>query len=898
MSVEPAEFPRSSTGRVSWALVPVAPALSCALLAAGTTGLLPRMTALAAAAAASTAVHAVLLICLALAAPGTRSPASPGRRSAALLGASLLATGATVVAAVAAESRVATNPLVDPFAARLGTAGLLLATLLFLFGLLLLPGPASGALARLHLALDGLAIGACLLYAAWLMVVHSHGGTHSPAAGVALFGCAGLATATVSGLRAGRYRPTVLICCTGGAVTIIGLGTAVALFAGSAPEGWLPVAALALVFGPVLCWAGTLVTESDPAPSPAERTDPGFAGYPILAVPVGTALAATAYRVAGDRPFDAVSVGLGLGVLAVLAVREVFAVLDIRRYARRIALQEARFRSLVSRSTDITVVLDDDLVVTWQSPSAAHQFGLLDRDVLDRPFLGLVHPEDAAAVRERLTALVAARPYGTARPTLLGARLRDGSGRWRETESTVSDQRSVPEVGALVVHVRDIGERRELERELHRMAFIDQLTGLPNRRQLLRTIAAMRAVPGQPGAILVVGLDDLAQTGNGRLPEVGDAVLVEVASRLRGAVEPSDRAARLSDTEFAVATADHPVHAYALAARVLAELTRPYPVAAATVHLGAAVGLAELAAATSVGDTLSRARLALCRAAQLRQGRIEWYDEALEAALLRRFRLEEELPGVIARGELDLVFQPILDLIDAAPVGAEALLRWRHPKRGTVPAADFVPVAEDLGLIDEIGEWVLRRACRQLANWLRDGLDLWLSVNLAARQLAAPNFVARVARVLDDYRIPADRLVVEITEQDLRPDLPAAVAQLTRLRTLGVRTALAKFGTGPTPLASLRRLPVDVLKVDRALFAGTPHVSPGGVELGMPVIDVVVGLGRRLGMEIVAEGLEDEAHLDLARAGGCRYGQGFLLGRPQPAEHFEAYLESHRSPTA
>ncbi len=895
MSVEPAEPPTPSAVRVPWVLVPVAPALSCALLTAGTTSLLPRMTSLAAAVAASTAAHAVLLIYFALAAHSRAPQAGPGSRAAGLLGASLLTTGATVVAAVAAGSAVAARPLADPLAARLGGAGLLLATLLFLFGLLLLPGPAAGPGPRAYRALDGLATGACLLYAAWLMVVRSHGGAHSLVVGAALLGCAGLALATVSSLRAARYRPAVLICCAGAAVTLAGLATAEALFAGAAPAGWLPVAALALVFGPVLCWAGTLVGGSAPGPSLAGRTDTGFAGYPVLAVPVGTALAATGYRVARDRPFDAVSVGLGLGVLAVLAVREVFAVRDIRRYARRIARQEARFRSLVSSSADITVVLDDDFVVTWQSPSAARQFGLLDRDVLDHPFLSLVHPDDAAAVRDRLAALTGARQRGAVPPTLLAARLRDGSGRWRETESTVSDQRSVPEVGAVVVQVRDVGERRELERELHRMAFTDQLTGLANRRQLLRTIAAMRAVPGQPGAILVVGLDGLTRAGNGRSR---DAVLAEAARRLRQAVRPSDRPARLSDTEFAVATADHPVHAYALASRVLAELTRPYPVAGTSVALAATAGLAELAAATSVGDTLSRAELALRRAGQLRHGRVEWYDEALEAALLRRFALEEELPGVVARGELDLVFQPILDLIDSSPVGAEALLCWRHPTRGTVPAADFVPVAEKLGLIDEIGEWVLRRACRQLADWLRDGLNLWLSVNLVARQLAAPNLVARVARVLDDYQIPAELLVLEVTERELVPDLPGAVAQLTGLRTLGVRTALAEFGTGSTPLASLRRLPVDVLKVDRGLFAESLRGAPGRTELGMPIIDVVVGLGRRLGLEIVAEGLEDEAHLDLVRAGGCRYGQGYLLGRPQPAEHFEAYLDSHRSPTA
>ncbi|GAA5191944.1 hypothetical protein GCM10023322_50460 [Rugosimonospora acidiphila] len=924
MSVEPAAPPRPHSAHVSWALIPITPAVSCALLTVGGTGLLPRLVALAAAVAASTAVHAGLLVRLALSAHLRRRTARLCRR-AGLLGLSLLVTGATVVGtAVTGSDSVSHGALHDPFAARLGAVGLLLATLLFLLGLILPPGSTADPVDRLHQALDGLAIVACLVYAAWLMVIRPAGGTHALAAGVALFGCAALAIATVAGLRSVRHRPAALACCAGAALAITGLGTTVALFAGAAPAAWLPVAALALVFGPVLCWAGALAaapeadtdTDSNAAAAPAgHTTDPGFAGYPILAVPVGTALAATAYRLAGARPFDPASVALGLGVLAALAVRECFTLLDFRRYARLIAAREARFRSLVTGSTDITVVLDADLVVTWQSPASAHQFGLRDQDVLDHPFMALVHPEDAAAVRKRLISMHGAQPGGTAAPVLLSARLRDGDGHWRETESTVSDQRAVPEVGALVVHVRDVGTRREVERARRRKALIDQLTGLANRRQLLDTLTAMRAVPGQPGALLMIALNaptdrtGKANTGDantssasnggasngGGRREVADEVLIEAARRLRGTIAASDRPARLSGTEFAVATAEGAVRAYALANRVLSELNRPYQVAGATVCLTGVVGLAELAAADGAADALNRAGLAVRRAGQLRGGdRVEWYDEALEAALLRRLTLEQELPGALARGELDLVFQPILDLVEDVPVGAEALLRWRHPKRGTVPAADFVSVAEDLGLIDEIGEWVLHHACRQLAGWLHDGLDLWLSVNLAAPQLAAPNLVARVGRVLDNHHIPAERLVLEITEQGLGPDRQGAVAQLTGLRSLGVRTALASFGTGPAPLASVRRLPVDVLKVDQALFTGTiAHTGPA-----TPMIDVVVGLGRRLGLEIVAERLEDEAHLDLVRAGGCRYGQGFLLGRPEPAEHFEAYLETHRSPTA
>jgi diguanylate cyclase (GGDEF)-like protein len=442
------------------------------------------------------------------------------------------------------------------------------------------------------------------------------------------------------------------------------------------------------------------------------------------------------------------------------------------------------------------------------------------------------------------------------------------------------------------VHVRDIGERRELERSLRRLANTDQLTGLANRRQLLHTLATMRAEPGPAGAVLIIDLDGFTAVNDLRGHEVGDAVLVEAARRLRDGVDPSDVPARLSADEFGVATTGSPVQTYALASRLLTMLSQPYELPAATLHLTASVGIAELADAASAGDALSRAALALRRARQSHRGRMEWHDEALEAALLRRMTLEQDLPGVVTRGELDLVYQPVLDLVEGHPVGAEALLRWRHPVLGSLSAAEFVPVAEEVGLIAEIGEWVLHRACRQLSSWRRDGRDLWLAVHVAGPQLAAPDLVTTVGAALDTHQVPAERLVVEVTEQALGADEQRTVGHLSGLRALGVQTALIRFGTGSTPLANLRRLPIDLLKVDRAVF--TEPAGRAGPPT--PIIEAIVGLGRRLGLQVIAAGLEAEAHLDVVRAAGCRFGQGYLFGRPVPPEHLEAFLETHRSP--
>jgi len=311
------------------------------------------------------------------------------------------------------------------------------------------------------------------------------------------------------------------------------------------------------------------------------------------------------------------------------------------------------------------------------------------------------------------------------------------------------------------------------------------------------------------------------------------------------------------------------------------------------VILHASIGLAEAQDPGGVEDVLQRADLACRRARQLGRDRLEWYDSCLEDQLVRRMDMERELAGAIGRRELDLVYQPVVHLLDRRPAGVEALLRWRSPTLGTVLPIELMPVAEDLGIAADIAEWVLDAGCRHLASWLDGGNDLWLSVNMSPGQLAAPGLVDRVAAVLAAHRLAPERLVVEVAEAQLGRDLPTVVPHLAALRALGVRTALDDFGAGQDSLAQLRRLPLDLLKIDGALVSEPGH-RQGPTR---PVIDVVVGLGRRLGLELIVEGVETRSRLDEALTAGCRLGQGFLLGRPMPAEHLEAYLEDHRTPS-
>ncbi len=428
-------------------------------------------------------------------------------------------------------------------------------------------------------------------------------------------------------------------------------------------------------------------------------------------------------------------------------------------------------------------------------------------------------------------------------------------------------------------------QRRRVERLAASEAWLRRLVGVGDdggEPALLTRVELVRALSLRSGgALLLVDVH-----GDEAAPPDGPA-LVEVGRRLRAGCGPHDLVAHVGDTGFAVLTDLGPVPAYALGTRLLTALAEPYPRPEGGTPLRVSVGLAE----TTGGDpedVLRQADLARRRAAQLGRERIEWYDAYLEEQLVRRLDLERELPGAVARGELDLVYQPVVALADRMPVGTEALLRWRSPALGTVLPAELLPVAADLDLLGEVGWWVVDRACRQLAAWSEGGRELWMAVNVTPRELAATDFVARTATALAAYDVPPERLVVEVAEPAVGAELPTVTARLAGLRSLGVRTALDDFRAEHASLAQLRRLPIDLLKVG-------PHlVAPGG-DGQRPLIDVVANLGDRLGVEVVVEGLESDGQVAGARRAGCRYGQGFALARPATAERVEAWFEEFPS---
>ncbi|MEV6931081.1 EAL domain-containing protein, partial [Dactylosporangium sp. NPDC051485] len=730
-----------------------------------------------------------------------------------------------------------------------------------------LPGVAGRPAAAARRALDGVCVALWKFLTLLVLILDVGGAPSRKVFWTCLLAIVGITIAVVSGVRAPFPRWAAVT--AAGGVALLTLGMAAVPLLPAEPgrhDAWLLSAGALLVLGAVLVWAGACRSVFGRT-GEARVVDGTLIGDPLLVAPVLAGAGAVLYALVSRGAIGTPAMVVGAAAVLTVVLREIIEAMTVRRFTGELDARETAFTSLVAGSADVILVLDRDLTVRWQSPAAARQFGLSDQEVLGRPFARLVHPADALSLDAR-----AAGP--------VQARICDGFGVWRHVEFTIA---GTPEVDGVVVHLRDAGERRELERSLRRTARADPLTGLANRGALLRELTA------GTGFLITVGLDGFAGVNDLHGPDVGDAMLVEVAARIRAAAGPGDVAARIDGDEFAVFTRVDKVHAYTLATRLVGELGEPYPMPGAVLQLSAGIGLAPVGGGPE--ETLHRAGLALRRAKRTGRGRVEWHDEAAEEAYVRRATLEQDLPLAVGRGELDLAYHPVYDLVEGHPIGVEALLRWRHPKLGTIAPGETLTVARELGRTADVHDWVLSRACRQLSMWQHEGYRLWMSVNVGFDDFADPGFPNRLSLALDSHQIDPADLVIELAERELDPDLDLVAEPLATVRAIGVRTALDGFGAGGTSLAHLRRLPADLLKVDRALFTAPP-VSGGRVP---PLIDVVVKLGRRLDVTVVAHGLEAQEHLELVRAAGCRYGQGHFYGQPAPAERIEAALVRQRT---
>jgi diguanylate cyclase (GGDEF)-like protein/PAS domain S-box-containing protein len=433
--------------------------------------------------------------------------------------------------------------------------------------------------------------------------------------------------------------------------------------------------------------------------------------------------------------------------------------------------------------------------------------------------------------------------------------------------------------GAVVCHI-DISDRKRFETQLIEQAVVDPLTGLPNRRSFMEGLAEAQTAPGAGDlAVLFLDLDRFKVVNDSLGHEAGDRLLAEVGARLREAIRPTDLVARFGGDEFVALcrSVRGEAQAMAIADRLTHAVSAPYSVDESDVYVTASIGIALADERLSPEDLVRAANTAMHRAKRWSHPQV--FDEAMRDRSAERLSTESALHRALERDEFRLHYQPAVSLVDGRIVGVEALLRWEHPERGLVLPAEFIPVAEESGLIVPIGRWVLEEACRQAERWRRFGRETWLSLNLSAHQLTAPGLVAEVRAALEETSADPGRLHLEITESALLEDTESVDRVVRALKDLGVRLSIDDFGTGYSSLAHLKRLAVDTLKIDRSFVDGL-----GREAEDTAIVMAVLGMARSLGLSVVAEGVETEEQLEALRDLGCTLAQGFYFARPEPPE--------------
>jgi len=593
-------------------------------------------------------------------------------------------------------------------------------------------------------------------------------------------------------------------------------------------------------------------------------------------------------------------IGLGLGLA-------IFFGTVMRRYRRQTweatasanLRSEQRFRALVQHATDVILICDASGEVTYQAPTLEVDPGLVRRELRGKSFSSLIHPDDQAALRE-IWEQIRAAPGLTKAVEL---RSRDSRDEWRNGEITFTNLLREPGVEGVVANIRDITERKAFELQLTTQAFYDSLTALPNRALLLDRIEQAIARASRRGGtlgLLFIDLDNFKRVNDSLGHQSGDALLVAAAKRLTACVRPSDTVARLGGDEFVILldqlTSEATAEAILLAQRILKQFEQPFSLGGKDYFVSVSVGIALADGAEKMPDvdTLLRdADVATYRAKSGGKARYVVFDADMRTDVVLRLELETDLRHAIARKELRVHFQPIVQLATEGFKEVEALVRWQHPTLGLISPIEFIPIAEETGLIIPLGQWVLEESCRQVAVWQKQfplEPPLQVSVNLSPRQFDHPHLVADVQRVLETSGLRAGSLKLEVTEGVIMRDTESSIRTLQKLKDLGIRLAIDDFGTGYSSLSYLKMLPLDVLKIDRSFVKGIGENAEDNA-----IVQAIISMANSLGLAVTAEGVETEEQATLLREWMCDKAQGFLFARPLDAEHLTSLLVASES---
>ena len=558
---------------------------------------------------------------------------------------------------------------------------------------------------------------------------------------------------------------------------------------------------------------------------------------------------------------------------------------DRRRAEAELREAQERFRSAFEYAPIGMALISIDGRLFRVNRALVQILGRGESELLASSLLDLCHVDDREQCRESVSRLFA----GVTQSSQLEQRFlhHDGHPVWVSlSASLVRDIYDQPMY--LVCQVEDIGERRASGEALAHQAVHDPLTGLPNRLHFVERLGRELARADQRRervAVLFLDLDRFKVVNDSLGHSAGDRLLVAVADRLSATMGPNDVVARFGGDEFTIlchdVTSEETVEL--IAERISQAIARPVALMEGEVFVTASIGIALSGGGNDSPETLLRnADAAMYRAKERGRDRAELFDAAEHHRAVDDLRTGNALHRAIERGEMRVHYQPMISLETGALFGFEALIRWEHPERGLVPPMEFVPLAEETGLIVPLGVWALEQACRQAVRWHEAAPDmplLSMSVNLSPRQLAEPALPNEVARVLHDTRIQPSALWLEITESTLMRDAESALSALGALQALGLHLAVDDFGTGYSSLAYLQQLPVDSLKIDRAFVSGSHALA-----------ETLVQLARSLKLRSIAEGIEEEAQLEHLRALGCERGQGYLFSPPLDAPALDRYL--------
>ncbi|MFH8488816.1 putative bifunctional diguanylate cyclase/phosphodiesterase [Streptomyces longisporoflavus] len=592
------------------------------------------------------------------------------------------------------------------------------------------------------------------------------------------------------------------------------------------------------------------------------------------------------YNVLSGRSVDEVVLFTAGTVVLALVVRQGIMLLDNITLTQELAQKENHFRSLVQGSSDVIMIAAPNGILHYVSPAASGVYGREAEDLMGSELASLMHPEDLGRVVHEVRRFLAANPVEEP-TTRIECRFKSGDGEWLNVESTVNRHQ-----GGLIFNSRDVTERVRLQAQLQHNAEHDPLTDLPNRALFTRRVGQAltgRRVTDRGTAVLFIDLDGFKAVNDTIGHQAGDELLIQAARRLQEAVRSGDCAARLGGDEFAAlivgdGTRDQAAreqHIYELADRLRITLSQPYAIDGNDVRVAASIGVAFAEPGLGAGELLRNADLAMYRAKAAGKGRVELYAPQMQADVVRKAELATRLRTALHDGEFALLHQPVVSLADGRITSVAAQARWRSAQGILFTPAEFLRVADasdaqESARTAELGRWMMEEAVQQAAERGRTGHATPVTVRISARRLLDRSMpLGSIEALLTRYGLPSGALIIELADSDPRVSLDDLERRLTSLRRLGVRIALDGFGSGYAAITALRRLPVDILKLDRSLV--------DGVVESARLHKITAGLLRiatDLGLRSVADGVDRPEQVTALRAMGCTHGQGMAFSGP------------------